>query len=84
MLLCSTDRYGWHICMSILKVETCVPNINSAERRKRLVSGVVMLAAGLGTLAALLFYGVNPWWRLALFPVFAGAAAGYFQWRDET
>jgi fatty acid desaturase len=64
--------------------ETCIPNISAEERRKRLRSGAVMLVVNLVVLAVLMAFGVSRWWRLALFPLFAGAASGYFQWRDET
>jgi hypothetical protein len=64
--------------------EVCTPNISTAERRKRLLGGVIALLLGLGVLAALLLLGVNRWWRVGLFPLFMGAASGYFQWRDQT
>jgi uncharacterized membrane protein HdeD (DUF308 family) len=64
--------------------EICIPNISPKERRRRLVSGGVMLAAGLAVLAGLLAFGVSFWWRLGLFPFMAGAASGFFQWRDKT
>jgi hypothetical protein len=62
----------------------CTPNINTAERRKRLAFGVVTLLVSLVILAVLIAFGVSRWWRLALLPFFAGAASGYFQWRDHT
>lgn len=62
----------------------CIPNINAAERRKRLRFGLIALVLALIILAALITLNVNPWWRLALFPLFMGAASGYFQWRDRT
>ena len=62
----------------------CTPNINTSERRKRLVSGGVELAFALAILVALMAFGVSRWWRLPLLPVFWGAAAGFFQWRDRT
>ncbi len=64
--------------------EVCVPNISTRERRKRLVSGVIMFAIGLAILAVLIATGTSRWWRLALFLPFAGAASGFFQWRDKT
>ncbi len=70
-----------------LKIETgavCIPNINTKERRKRLAAGGVQFAFTLGILAALSFFGVSRWWRLLLFPLFAGSASLYFQWRDHT
>jgi hypothetical protein len=64
--------------------EVCIPNINTAERRKRLAAGAVEFLITLVILAALLAFGLSRWWRLILFPLFAGAAAGFFQWRDRT
>jgi hypothetical protein len=64
--------------------EQCVTNIGPAERRIRLMAGVVGMALGLAGLAGLLRLGADRWWRLALLPVFWGAAVGFFQWRDKT
>jgi hypothetical protein len=64
--------------------EVCIANISPRERRKRLMAGVIQFAAGLAILAALIVTGVDRLWRLPLFLVFWGAAAGYFQWRDKT
>jgi fatty acid desaturase len=64
--------------------EVCIPNISTRERRKRLASGVIMFAICLAILAALMATGASRWWRLALLPLFAGAASGFFQWRDKT
>ena len=62
----------------------CIPNINTAERRKRLAAGLIQLLFSLVVLAVLLAFGVSPWWRLALLPFFMGASSGFFQWRDKT
>jgi len=62
----------------------CIPNINDEERRQRLKSGVILFLVGIAVLVALLATAVDAWWRLVLFPLFAGAASGYFQWRDKT
>ena len=62
----------------------CIPNISTAERRKRLAFGVVTLVVTLVILAVLMATGVSRWWRLPLFLLFMGAATGYFQWRDKT
>jgi hypothetical protein len=62
----------------------CASNISEAEQRKRLASGVIGMALGLAILAVLLATGTDRLWRLALLPVFWGAASGYFQWRDKT
>jgi hypothetical protein len=64
--------------------EVCIPNISTRERRKRLVSGVIMFVISLAVLAALVASGASRWWRLALYLLFAGAASGFFQWRDKT
>jgi hypothetical protein len=64
--------------------DVCIPNISTAERRKRLMSGVVILLIGLVILGALMAFGASRWWRLILFPLFAGAGSGFFQWRDKT
>lgn len=65
-------------------VGLCTPNISTRERRKRLAGGVIMFVISLAILAALMVTGASRWWRLALFPLFWGAATGFFQWRDET
>ena len=62
----------------------CASNISPAEQRKRLASGVIGMALGAAILAVLIFAGADRLWRLALVPVFWGAASGYFQWRDKT
>ena len=62
----------------------CASNISPAEQRKRLASGVIGMALGLAILVVLLAAGADRLWRLALLPVFWGAASGYFQWRDKT
>jgi hypothetical protein len=62
----------------------CIPNINTAERRKRLASGVIMLGITLVVLIIMLSFGLSIWWRLLLFPLFSAATSGYFQWRDKT
>ena len=64
--------------------EVCISNISTRERRKRLAAGVMMLVISLAILAVLMATGANRWWRLALLPLFAGAASGFFQWRDKT
>jgi hypothetical protein len=62
----------------------CIANISPRERQKRLIAGAVQLAAALLILAVLMATGVERWWRLLLFPLFWGAASGFFQWRDKT
>ena len=64
--------------------EVCIPNINTAERLKRLRGGVIQLIISLIILGLLMAFGVSRWWRLALAPFFMGSASGFFQWRDKT
>lgn len=64
--------------------DVCIPNISKPERLRRLRGGIAALALNLGVLALLLAFRVDVWWRLALFPLFVGAASGFFQWRDKT
>jgi len=64
--------------------DLCIPNISSAERRKRLMFGVGVFVLGLVVLAAMLALGLSRWWRLALLPLFGMAGSGFFQWRDKT
>lgn len=64
--------------------EICIANISLRERRRRLASGIVAFALALAALAVLMALGASLWWRLALFPLFAGATSGFFQWRDKT
>jgi hypothetical protein len=61
----------------------CIPNISRTEQRKRLYAGIVQSAIA-SLVAAGLRATVNRWWRLAVFPLFWGAAAGFWQWRDKT
>jgi hypothetical protein len=64
--------------------DVCVANISPRERRKRLAGGVIALIMSLVALVVLVWLGVDRWWRLILFPIFYGAAVGFFQWRDQT
>lgn len=64
--------------------EVCIANISPRERRKRLIGGIVQFVITLAILAALIATGADRWWRLALLPLFWGAALGFFQWRDKT
>ncbi len=64
--------------------EVCIANISPAERRKRLRFAVLQLVIGLVVLATLLLLGVDKFWRLPLFFIFAASGASYFQWRDKT
>ena len=64
--------------------EVCISNISPAERRKRLLGGVIGFVIALVILAVLIVIGADRLWRLPLFLLFFGAANGYFQWRDKT
>jgi fatty acid desaturase len=64
--------------------EVYIPNISTAERRKRLAFGALTFVITLAILAALVATGVSRWWRLPLSFLFMGAASGFFQWRDKT
>jgi len=64
--------------------EICIPNISRRERRKRLAGGVILLILALSVFTILMATGASRWWRLPLFLLFAGAASGFFQWRDKT
>ena len=62
----------------------CIPNISTAERRKRLTFGIVAFAISLALLAVLMTTGTSRLWRLPLLLLFWAASSGYFQWRDKT
>jgi hypothetical protein len=62
----------------------CIPNINTAERRKRLRFGVITFALSLIVVAFLVVSGANRLLRLPLILLFWSATTGYFQWRDKT
>lgn len=64
--------------------EACAINIGPRERRKRLVSGIVMLAVSLGLAAFLVATGAPRLWRLALLIPFWAAGIGFFQAFDKT
>lgn len=61
-----------------------VANIGRAERRKRFVAGIVVLAATAAVAAALLALGApRPWRLLLIVPIYAGAVL-WIQARDRT
>ncbi len=62
----------------------CIPNISTAERRKRLRFALISLAISVVLLALLVVTGANRWWRLPLMLLFWSATTGYFQWHDKT
>jgi hypothetical protein len=61
-----------------------VNNLGPKQTRKRLVMGVVMLAAGIGIAVALIVGGSDCWWRLAVFFPFWMAGLGLFQAKEKT
>jgi hypothetical protein len=61
-----------------------VENIGPGERRKRLMIGTAMLAAGLVIWAVLISTGVDRWWRLVLLIPFWMGALGFFQAKEKT
>ncbi len=64
--------------------DACIANISPAERRKRLITGIVAFVAAAVILAVMVFIGMDRLWRLPLVLLFFVAATGYFQWRDKT
>jgi hypothetical protein len=64
--------------------QTACPNINTAERLKRLRIGIVVFAVALVLLAVLVANGSPRLWRLPLGLFFIGAAFCYFEWKDKT
>ena len=67
-----------------MDASVCIANIGPRERRKRLVFGIVPLAASVVISFLFVFYRVQPVLRLPLFvPLYLGAL-GFFQARDRT
>ncbi len=62
----------------------CIANIGPKQRRQRLIFGVCAFALSLATLALMVVFRLDVWWRLLLFVPFALAAFGYYQSRDHT
>jgi hypothetical protein len=62
----------------------CIPNIGPKERRKRLVSGLVLLATTVLTAAVVIAGSIPRGWRLLLFLPLWAAALGIFQAWDST
>ena len=61
-----------------------VANIGAAERRKRLVFGVMALGVGVAIAVLLVLIQAPLVWRLPLFLPFCAGALGVFQARDKT
>jgi hypothetical protein len=67
-----------------MDASVCIANIGPRERRKRLMFGIVALAASVVISFLFVFYRVQPMLRLPLFvPLYLGAL-GFFQARDRT
>jgi hypothetical protein len=64
--------------------EACAINIGPRERRRRLASGVVLLAAAVGLAAFELATGAGRLWRLSLFLPLWMSGVGFFQAFDKT
>ena len=60
------------------------PNIGPGERRKRLLSGLALLATSVLIAAVMMSSGIHRGWRVALFLPLWGAALGLFQALDGT
>lgn len=63
---------------------TTLPNIGPRQRRVRLTSGVVGIAAGVIGLVALIAFDAPRMWRLLLFFPFGLGALGVLQYRGKT
>lgn len=61
-----------------------VANIGAAERRKRLVFGLVVFGAGAVIAILLILVHAPLIWRMPLFLLFFPATLGVFQSRDKT
>lgn len=64
--------------------EVCIANISPKERKKRLDFAIRNFAFTLILLIPLIYFDVNPLWRLALFLPLAASTSSFFQWRDKT
>jgi hypothetical protein len=64
--------------------DVCIPNINPAERQKRLSFGIRQLIWTLVILAIMMVLGLNHFWRLPLLFLFWAAGTGFFQAFDKT
>ncbi|MPZ13148.1 MAG: hypothetical protein GEU73_01760 [Chloroflexi bacterium] len=65
-------------------MDVCIPNIGPAQRRRRLFSGIVMAAVGIGLLAAFAAFSAGHLWGLVLFLPYWGGATGVFQALEKT
>jgi hypothetical protein len=65
-------------------MHTCIPNIGPRQRRRRLVSGFLSLAAAVALAAALAVATAPLLLRATLFLPLYGAALGFLQYRERT
>jgi uncharacterized membrane protein HdeD (DUF308 family) len=65
-------------------VQECIANISEEERLKRLIPGITGMVLAVIILGIMMATGVDRFWRIGLFFLFAGAASGIFQARDRT
>jgi hypothetical protein len=59
-------------------------NIGPRERRKRLLWGLAVTAAGIGIEAGRVALAASPWWRLAMFATLWVGALGLMQASGHT
>jgi len=64
--------------------EVCIANISPRERQIRKRFGVGLFVFTLIVLMILVFFQVDPSWRLLLFFMFSAATTSYFQALDKT
>lgn len=62
----------------------CIDNIGPLERKRRARFGALSLTIGLAVTLVLIVIGVEWYWRLGLFILFAPAMIGFFQARERT
>jgi len=65
-------------------IDACIPNISPIERQKRMNFGIIQLVITFAILAAMLYLGVDKFWRLPLFFLFSAGAVSIFQALDKT
>lgn len=64
--------------------ETCIANIGSAGRRKRMTFGVIALALAVGVAATLVVLDVERLWRVSVGVLLFLGGTGVFQARAKT
>jgi hypothetical protein len=63
---------------------TCIPNIGPHERRRRMISGVVMLLIAIVLMGALLKLGAGRAWRLSAFVPLLLTGVSFLQVQQKT